>query len=194
MRVMIDPGHGGKDRGACYAGVEEAAINWRVASELLSVLGALGWRGVYLSKAEHDSASLTERARMASTFNADLSLHIHCDARPGSNASGIATYHWPGNDRARALGEAITLAAPFELRGEHPSHPRAAHKAVKWLSRVRNVIGRMPCTSLLVEMGFLTNDQDRAALNDSRVQYCLALGMAAGLAQYALETRANSDR
>ena len=186
MRVMIDPGHGGQDRGASYGGVEEAAVNWQVASELLRVLDALGWRGAYLSKAEHDSASLTERARMASTFNADLSLHIHCDARPGSNASGIATYHWPGNGCARALGEAITLTAPFELRGEHPKPPRSADKAVKWLSRVRNVLGKMPCASLLVEMGFLTNDQDRAALIDSRVQYCLASGMAAGLAQYAL--------
>lgn len=188
MRVMIDPGHGGQDRGASYGGVEEAAVNWRVASELLRVLGALGWRGAYLSKAEHDSASLSERARMASEHGANLSLHIHCDARPGSRASGVCTYYWPNNERARSLGEAITLAAPFELRGEQPTPPRAAHKKVKWFARARNVLGVMPCTSLLVEMGFLTNERDRAALNDPKIQYCMALGMAAALAHYALES------
>ncbi|MFV9690777.1 MAG: N-acetylmuramoyl-L-alanine amidase [Desulfobacteria bacterium] len=93
-RIVIDPGHGGKDPGApgCYKGVVEKDIVLQVSKKLGKKIEAeLGCKVYYTRKSDR-FLPLEERTAIANTRNADLFLSIHANASMRKGAYGIETY------------------------------------------------------------------------------------------------------
>ncbi|MGQ9668822.1 MAG: N-acetylmuramoyl-L-alanine amidase [Desulfosoma sp.] len=92
-RIVIDPGHGGKDKGAIGpGGVYEKDITLAVAKELKKVLEKEGGYEVFLTRNTDRYLSLEERTAIANTKKADLFISIHTNAHEDSNLGGIETY------------------------------------------------------------------------------------------------------
>ncbi len=94
--VILDPGHGGKDRGASYHGVEEAVITLAVAKDLQKDLQDQGYR-VLLTRDDDTYKTLAERPKFASDHHGDLFLSLHCNSLPGppsrfQSVSGSTVY------------------------------------------------------------------------------------------------------
>jgi N-acetylmuramoyl-L-alanine amidase len=93
-RIVVDPGHGGKDFGAPGAirGVYEKdvvlAISKRVAAKIRDDLGL----EVILTRAGDRYLSLEERTAFANTRHADLFVSVHTNASRDHRAYGIETY------------------------------------------------------------------------------------------------------
>jgi N-acetylmuramoyl-L-alanine amidase len=101
IRVVLDPGHGGKDPGAQGpAGTEKESvldIALRVASKLRKNLGV----EVHLTRSDDTYVSLGERKDLANRLEADLFVSIHANASKNSELAGIETYYLKNsNDRA----------------------------------------------------------------------------------------------
>ena len=124
---MIDPGHGGLERGCTGYGLTEAEVAQDLAVRIEGRLVALGRprlphaRRLSADVAPPDEA---ERAAFANAANADLVLSLHCDGAPapGSEARGVATYYygvgahpWGGGGAYSATGEQFAGLVQREL-------------------------------------------------------------------------------
>ncbi|MCL2760962.1 MAG: N-acetylmuramoyl-L-alanine amidase, partial [Desulfuromonadales bacterium] len=93
-RIVIDPGHGGKDPGATGpSGIREKdvvlAIGKLVAKKLKEQLGV----DVVMTRSTDVFIELQERTAIANQVGADLFVSIHANASLNPNASGIETYY-----------------------------------------------------------------------------------------------------
>ncbi|MGQ9812216.1 MAG: N-acetylmuramoyl-L-alanine amidase [Dissulfurimicrobium sp.] len=92
-RVVIDPGHGGKDPGAIGpTGLQEKDVTLRIANKVAERLkDELGCK-VILTRHDDVFLPLEQRTAIANANKADLFVSIHTNAAPNPTASGVETY------------------------------------------------------------------------------------------------------
>lgn len=92
-RIVIDPGHGGKDPGTCSpSGLKEKDIVLDVALRVAKTLKEKLGCEVVLTRDRDVFIPLEERTAIANAKEADLFLSIHVNAAPNHEARGIETY------------------------------------------------------------------------------------------------------
>ncbi|MFW6082175.1 MAG: N-acetylmuramoyl-L-alanine amidase [Desulfosalsimonas sp.] len=94
QRIVIDPGHGGKDYGApgYIKGVHEKHVVLDLAKKLAERLRQELNCEVLLTRSKDVYLTLEERTAIANTKNADLFISLHANASSNHNARGIETY------------------------------------------------------------------------------------------------------
>ena len=91
--VVIDPGHGGSDRGRVGPnGEAEKDINLSVARFLKRQLEGDSDLEVVLTRNTDEHLDLAQRAEIANLAQGDLFLSLHCNGWFNQGASGIETY------------------------------------------------------------------------------------------------------
>ena len=92
-RIVIDPGHGGKDPGTCSpSGLKEKDIVLDVALRVAKIIKEKLGCEVILTRDRDVFIPLEERTAIANAKEADLFLSIHVNAAPNHEARGIETY------------------------------------------------------------------------------------------------------
>jgi len=93
-RIVIDPGHGGKDYGApgYLKGIHEKHIALKLAKRLARMVRDRLKCEVVLTRSRDRYLTLEERTAIANTQNADLFISIHTNAARDRRAIGIETY------------------------------------------------------------------------------------------------------
>jgi len=93
-RIVIDPGHGGRDYGApgYLKGVHEKHIALKLAKRLARKVRDRLKCEVILTRSRDRYLTLEERTAIANTQNADLFISIHTNAARDRRAIGIETY------------------------------------------------------------------------------------------------------
>ena len=93
-KIVIDPGHGGKDPGApgYTKGVWEKDIVLKLAKNLAEKLRKRLNCEVLLTRTTDRKLTLEERTAIANTQRADLFISMHCNAAKSKKLSGIETY------------------------------------------------------------------------------------------------------
>ncbi len=93
-RIVIDPGHGGKDIGAKGpTGLEEKMTTLDIARKLQRYLETSGEYEVLLTRNDDFNLPLKVRTGVANNFKADLFLSIHVNAIVRPDAWGSETYY-----------------------------------------------------------------------------------------------------
>ncbi|CAK8724109.1 N-acetylmuramoyl-L-alanine amidase [Candidatus Electrothrix laxa] len=92
-RIVIDPGHGGKDPGAVGFGLKEKDIVLNVAQKIKRILEEKNGYEVLLTRDDDVSLALEERTAIANTKEADLFLSIHVNAHPEETIRGVETFY-----------------------------------------------------------------------------------------------------
>ena len=93
-RIIIDPGHGGKDFGAPGAikGIFEKDITLAIGKKLAAKIRDSLKCEVILTRSTDRYLTLEERTAIANTKNGDLFISIHTNAARNSDAYGIETF------------------------------------------------------------------------------------------------------
>jgi N-acetylmuramoyl-L-alanine amidase len=93
-RIVIDPGHGGKDYGArgYYKGVHEKNVALQISKKLANKIRKQLGCEVLMTRTTDKYLTLEERTAFANTKNADLFISIHTNAIKDKRAYGIETY------------------------------------------------------------------------------------------------------
>ncbi|HTY72749.1 MAG TPA: N-acetylmuramoyl-L-alanine amidase [Actinomycetes bacterium] len=165
--IVLDPGHGGLERGCAGHGIEEAEVAWDLATRVEGRLVALGVRA-YLTRGllgrDQPAPDEAERAAFANAVAADLVLSLHCDAAAGEHARGVATYYYgseghPGGAFS-AVGQRFAGLLQRELVARTDLLDCGTHAKTWDLLRWT----RMPAVRL--EVGYLTHPGDAARLAD----------------------------
>ncbi|HTA55456.1 MAG TPA: N-acetylmuramoyl-L-alanine amidase, partial [Candidatus Acidoferrales bacterium] len=179
---VIDPGHGGSDRGTVHGGVSEADLTLDMAKRLRDLLVARGWQvklthdtdvDVY---APDDSAhqELQARVDVANRAGARLFVSIHVNAFINSGPYGTTTYISKPDDVPLAQVVERQLASD----GTKDDGIVKSHLYV-------TLHTKMP--AVLVETAFLSNPSDYALLTSAAWRQKVVQEIADGIAQYAQE-------
>ena len=170
--VVIDAGHGGKDIGApSVNGMVEKDINLPVALEVARLLRSRNVP-VILTRSDDVFLGLNERAAIANRARARVFVSIHSNSAEGnSSANGYEVFTARTPDSASvALAEAIL---------QEMAVTGAASRGVR--EENFRVLVQTACPSALVELGFLSNSHEAAALARDSYQRLLATAIADGI-------------
>ncbi|MDA3628580.1 N-acetylmuramoyl-L-alanine amidase [Saccharopolyspora oryzae] len=170
-RIVIDPGHGGADRGACIGDVCEADLTWDLARRLEGRMVATGMEAL-ITRGPNACPPDADRALFANEAGADMFLSLHIDANPSPLAEGVASFHFgTGNGTTSTVGEALAGFLQREIvarTGLQDCHTQAKTWEVLRLTR-------MPAVRM--ELGYLTNARDRSRLLDPAFRDVIAEGL-----------------
>jgi N-acetylmuramoyl-L-alanine amidase len=101
-KIVLDPGHGGKDPGAIgVGGIAEKDIVLAVAKKLERKLKQEMGVEVVLTRRDDRFIPLEDRTAIANAEGADLFVSLHMNASPNGEAKGLETYYLDNtNDEA----------------------------------------------------------------------------------------------
>jgi len=102
-KIVIDPGHGGKDPGAMAFNIKEKDIVLQIAKNLGPVLEKELSCEVIFTRDSDVFVPLEERTAIANTENADLFVSLHVNAHPSSKVRGLETYYLNLTTNAEAM-------------------------------------------------------------------------------------------
>ncbi len=165
LNVVVDPGHGGMNFGACHNGLIEKDVTLLLGLELLRSFYSTGLAEMYITRYRDTTVSLGHRGRL--TRDADFVLSIHVNASPVPQARGMTCYYWPGNEVGKAVAQSILDASPITLRSglsPIPAYNDPEDSSDNWIEAPKAVLKVHVPTAVLVEVGFATNYRDREFL------------------------------
>ena len=94
--ILIDPGHGGEDKGASSRNkgkkIFEKDIALDISKKLFKKLKANGYQ-VYLTRSIDREVSLEKRAELAEKVKADLFISIHLNSSNKNTSNGFEIYY-----------------------------------------------------------------------------------------------------
>lgn len=102
-KIVIDPGHGGKDPGAMAFNMKEKDIVLKIAKNLGPVLEKELGCEVIFTRDKDVFIPLEERTAIANTENADLFVSLHVNAHPSAKVRGLETYYLNLTTNAEAM-------------------------------------------------------------------------------------------
>ncbi len=213
-KVVLDPGHGGKDPGAIGpSGLKEKDVVLAVAKELAKLLEEEPGVKVYLTRRDDSFISLNQRTGIANQIGGDIFISIHANAGYSKEASGVETFF---NSRY-SYGEGAEAVAARENVSLGSEDVSEEAKAIFWdliQDRYRNesndlshlVQGELSETTdlenrgvksapfyvlrgaampaILVEIGFISNPWEERKLKGEDFRKRIALGIFKGLKAY----------
>lgn len=211
--IVIDPGHGGKDPGAVYNGLKEKDIVLEISKYLYEYLKADPDLNIHLTRNKDVFIPLEERTAIANKLKADIFVSIHANAAKNKAATGLETFVFNvTNDRAAlevaALENQATTKSISDLQGilkdilkyskleESVSLAGSVQsclvKNVKATSKQNLGVKQAPfyvlvgatMPAILVETGFLSNNDDASKLKSSAYRKKVAKGIYDGIKEY----------
>jgi N-acetylmuramoyl-L-alanine amidase len=199
--IVLDPRHGGSDRGTRGRSSFEKEMTLDLAKRLERNLAVSGVR-ILLTRTIDKTVALEDRVAFAKAKGADLFVSLHFNS--GGSAEGIETYCTPpagatstADPRADGGDRDAVPSNRFDDQNVWLAHcaqctvlgaTRAADRGVR---RARFYVLRYAtCPSILIEAGFLSNPSEERRILQADYREMLAKGIANGILMYkkTLET------
>lgn len=164
--IYLDPGHGGTDPGAIYKDIKESDINLSICQILREKLELAG-ATVYLTRegdydlsrigaSRRKKSDLENRVKLINQSNADMYISIHLNSTTSSTWHGTQIFYDNVNKKNKIIAENITKSLDIK---------REAQK-ISGMYLNKNI--KIP--GILIEVGFLSNYQDRKNLLSEEYQ------------------------
>ncbi len=182
--IYIDPGHGGTDPGALYNDLYEADLNLQISLKLESELeknGAI----VYLTRyGDYDLAvknainrkrsDLSRRANIINASNADIYLSIHLNSDISSTWQGAQAFYDTVNEKNEIIAKIMQEQLKKDLKTKREYKQINDHYLYQ----------RVKIPGVLLEVGFISNPNERYLLKQESYQEKIATSIKDGLINY----------
>lgn len=190
--VVVDAGHGGEDPGKVsgYSGVNEKDLNLSIAKLLAGQLEDAGYR-VIMTREEDKlvyregttditdkrKQDLTRRKEIMDNSGADVVVSIHLNDFSQSKYYGAQVFYPPNSEKSKLLALSVQKALREDV---DPSNKREALLKSTPIVILRN----LKTPTIVVECGFLSNQQEEQKLRSDNYQLRVARAIKAGIDQY----------
>ena len=200
--IVLDPGHGGSDRGSMHGDLQEAILNLDLAKRVQAILVARGWQVKMTRTIDHDvdptprstqeaigighdnadAYALQARDDIANEAGARLFVSIHCNAYLNSGPNGATVYYSKPMDEP--LAQIMDRDIAMSDLGVKDDGTVKSHLYV-------TLHANMP--AVLIETAFLSNPTDYAKLASSQWRQQMAQAIADGIDKYAQQNPVTSS-
>jgi N-acetylmuramoyl-L-alanine amidase len=168
IHVVIDAGHGGHDFGA----KSDAAIEKEIVAQIASKIKALNTNKalvLHFTRTEDEFVQLYSRAELINTIQPDLFISLHVNANASNKKSGLEFFI---NEKNPATVErSKEIATQLNARLEQQT-------ALKGKNVIKNapfmILKKATVPGVLIELGYLTNENDKRTLTDKVEQTKIA--------------------
>lgn len=182
--IYVDPGHGGLDPGSIYKDIYEKDINLSICLKLKDNLEKQG-ATVYLTRdgdydisTPHTStrkkSDLNNRVRLINDSSADMYISIHLNATNSKTWKGAQVFYDDVNSENKKIAEIMQE----ELKKNLNTNREISEISNMLLNRKVTVPG------VLIEVGFLSNDNERYLLRQNSYQEKLSQIIINGIIKY----------
>ncbi len=184
--VLLDPGHGGAEPGAVGLGsaVQERQINLDFALRVKQELESRGVT-VYMTRTgndkERDTLTLEQRKEITRSIKPDLYVSIHCNGSYSPDSIGTSTYYYEPysyNLAKNIYDELLSVHRNRLYPGRQDLYSALADKVQFYPFSVTRV---EDCPSTLIEVGYLTNDNECAMMAQPDIQAAFGKAIADGI-------------
>lgn len=167
--IYLDPGHGGTDPGAIYKDLYEKDITLSICKKLQSILESEG-AIVYMTRYDDYDLSnttynrkkqdLNNRAKVINESGADIYISIHLNSINSSTWKGAQVFYDDINKNNKEI--ALILQSNLNKNRE--------------IKEIDNMLmnRKIKLPGVLIEVGFLSNPNDRYLLTNTDYQYKLS--------------------
>ena len=114
LEVIVDPGHGGSDRGAQRGSFVEAEISLKISQILQEKINADEQLRAQLTRTEDVDVSLQERVNFANIAKGDFLISVHVNSAPDSRAIGAEFYFQTPSRETLDSYDETTLFTPLK--------------------------------------------------------------------------------
>ena len=182
--IYLDPGHGGPDPGTIYKDIYEKDINLSICQKLEQVLeeeGAI----VYLTRygdydlsrnniKERKRSDLNNRAKIINESVADIYLSIHLNSITTTTWKGAQVFYDDVNEENKEIANLFQKQLKKDLKTDRE------------VKEIKNILMNRKITipGVLIEVGFLSNPNDRYKLRQDEYQYKFANSVKSALIDY----------
>lgn len=209
--VVIDPGHGGKDPGALRGNVKEKDIVLSVSKFLKDELS--NDFNVIMTRNTDIFIKLSERPEIANKSKAKLFVSIHANASENTKANGVEVFYFSKksspyaerianfeNSFGEKYGESSSTIAQISGELAYKKNQESSIFLAKDIvnklanaSKLKNggihganfaVLRGFNGTGILVELGFVSNKNDRAIITNKNYQKIMAKEIANSIREY----------
>lgn len=167
LTIVVDAGHGGEDPGTISpTGIYEKDINLAIAKKIAASLAKNHYKVIMLRQ-DDSTLSLEERYTTANAQQADFFISVHANAIENSNeVEGIQVLYYPDSEQ-------VNEQLAQQMLKQLTTTTKAGDKGV--ISRPDLAVLRgTTMKSLLIETGFMTNEQELARLLQNAYQQKIA--------------------
>ncbi len=189
--VIIDAGHGGEDGGAIGKnGAYEKDINLEIAKKLKARLDSIGIPCVLTRsedillydrnadyKGQKKRLDLLARKEFADGYTNAVFISIHQNSYPKEQYSGFQAYYSPNDTDSKSLAFLIEKSIKASLQ---PANKRISKQADSSIY----LLDKLTCPAVLLECGFLSNNEECAQLCQESYQNDLCDAIAMGIAEF----------
>ena len=172
--IYIDPGHGGRDPGAVYKDIYEKEINLDISLKIVKKLESLG-ATVYMTRyGDYDlsvnrtnntkRSDLSRRSIMINESKADMYISVHLNSDPNSTYRGLQIFYDEINKENKNIAESFQIILSKHIKNIKP------YKKAKNLYLYKHTL----VPGILLEVGFLSNSNDRYMLKTESYQEKIA--------------------
>ena len=181
-KIVIDPGHGGKDVGAeSLKGpkYQEKSLNLTTAMMLNNFLQGMGYQTI-MTRGEDFFVPLELRTAFANSNQAVLFVSVHYNSAPNTKAQGVEVYYYQAENNKGRTEQSKKLAKMVLDQVIANTHCKSRGCKAGDLAVVRET--KMP--AILVEGGFVTNEEELQKIRNPKYQRALAEGIANGIRNF----------
>lgn len=172
VKIVLDAGHGGDQPGCVINGATEKDITLSIVLLLQEKLESEG-TAVVLTRSTDQDVSLPDRSSVANNAGANYFISIHCNSyEEDSSVKGFECYYYQSAE-SESLAESITSSAE-----DHSISTR------KVKEENYAVLQETAIPAVLIEVGFLTNKEERGKLLSPEYQELLAEAIVSGILNY----------
>lgn len=186
--IVLDAGHGGADGGATFEGTEEKEIALIIVKMLRAYLEEAG-ATVYVTReddadladdetkgmSKRKSEDIRKRLAFIEEKDADLYLSIHLNALADKRWHGAQTFYNPNKEQNKQIAETIQRA--FITHLENTDRQALAIDNIYLIKHAET-------PGALVEVGFLSNPDERKQLKNKSYQRKIASSIYFGILEY----------
>lgn len=188
--IVIDAGHGGEDGGASANGLLEKDINLSIALKLRDMLTISGYQvvmtrdsdvSVYDSTAdttrEKKVSDLKNRVEMINSGKNNILVSIHQNKFEQSQYFGTQMFYSKNNPKSAVLAEELRKSVTGFLQPDNKRELKQADGSIYILDKAQ-------VPAVIVECGFLSNEDEAKKLADSDYQQKMAFSIYSGIIGY----------
>lgn len=188
--IVIDAGHGGEDGGAVSdSGVLEKDINLSIANDTSALFYMLGFdvTQTRITDIALDNGEDTIRKRKVSDMKKRLEIFnsseentvisIHQNKFSESKYHGTQIFYSPNNPKSKQLADSIKYSVKGLLQPDNERECKKADSGIYLLKNTNN-------PAVIVECGFISNEEECKNLLDSQYQKQMAYSITAGFLSY----------
>ncbi len=170
-KIVLDAGHGGTDYGAIREGINEKDITLDLTERVGSILKSKGYKPAY-TRTDDTYLGLQERCDYTDAENPEIFVSIHVNSAVATEPYGIETHYY--HEESKELAEVIQK----HLMKEINTKDRGVLKSKFY------VINHTEVPAVLVEIGFLSNPDERAKILTDKRKQATAKAIANGIIEY----------